>query len=596
VAAIPDRVIEEVRDRADIVEVIGEVVTLKKRGKNWVGLCPFHPEKTPSFNVTPDKQMYYCFGCQAGGNVFTFLMEYERIDFPSAVRSLAERTGIEIPEEPADSGPDPFASLRHANRLAAEFYHHRLLSSEDAESARDYLARRGIDRNRWEAFQLGWAPESWNSLIEEAKRQGIAEAILLEAGVAARSEKTGGVYDHFRGRVVFPIRALGGEVVGFSGRRLDVEEPKYLNSPDTPVFAKGRMLFNLDLARAPIRRAGAAVVVEGNFDVVTLYAAGFRNVVAPLGTAMTEEQARVLRRYTGTAYLAYDGDRAGERAAFRAADVLLGVGFAVRILPIPVGEDPDALIRAHGAAAFEERLRASADVVDAMMAVIGERVDLGDVVKKRRVIRRLLETVARIPDAMTLYLDKVASERRVPRETLELPSVPKPRVRPRPTGAVTPPPGRTPAPQGVLPPQVQDERYVLLHAVHDPRCLDEAVTACRREYFTVDAYTRFYDRLRASAAVDRDETGERLRSSHDPEDHRVLAELEAWRGEQGFELSVEAFRDSVRSLQLKALNRGIPPVPTTGDPVLDATRRREMERELVRGRTRVEIPADLELE
>jgi len=585
-AGIPDNVIEEVRDRADIVEVIGEVVTLKKRGKNYLGLCPFHTEKTPSFNVTPEKQMYYCFGCQAGGNVFTFLMEYERLDFPAAARSLAERTGVEIPEEPAEAAPDPWAPVRSALRMAADFYHRRLLEADDAARARAYLEKRGVGKEHWETFLLGWASDAWESLIPEAARHGVTEAVLLEAGLAARSEKTGGVYDRFRGRILFPIRALGGEVAGFSGRRIDAEEPKYLNSPDTPVFNKGRMLFNLDLARAGIRRAGAAVVVEGNFDLVTLHAAGFRNVVAPLGTALTVEQARMLRRYTGTAFLAYDGDPAGERAAFRAGDVLLAAGFTVRIVPMPAGQDPDALVRAHGASAFDERLQASADVVDAKIAVIRERVDLGDVATKRRALQRLLESVARVPDAMTraLYLDHVSTELHVPREALELPRTPEPRIRPRPSASPPRPVPRVPAPKGVVPPQVQDERYVLLHAVYDPRWLAEAVTACRMEYFTMPAYARLFDRLSALALDDPAEAGERLRNSDDPEDQRVLAELEAWRGEQGFELTVDAFRDSVRRLQRKALDRGILPVPTTGDPVQDAMRRRESAREIERGR------------
>jgi DNA primase catalytic core len=585
-AGIPDQTIEDVRDRADIVEVIGEIVTLKKRGRNYIGLCPFHPEKTPSFNVTPDKQMYYCFGCQAGGNVFTFLMEYERLDFPSAVRALAERTGVEIPEEPADAAPDPWGPLRSASRLAAEFYHHRLLEADDASAAREYLAARAIDKDHWETFLLGWAPDAWDTLVGEAARHGVPDSVLLEAGLAARSDKTGGVYDRFRGRIVFPIRSLGGEIVGFSGRRLDDEEPKYLNTPDTPVYAKGRMLFNLDLARAPIRRAGAAVVVEGNFDLVTLHAAGFKNAVAPLGTALTVEQARMLRRYTGTAFLAYDGDAAGERAAFKAGDMLLAAGFSVRIVPMPAGQDPDALVRAHGASAFEERLQASADVVDAMIAVIRERVDLGDVAKKRRALQRLLESVARVPDAMTraLYLDRIAGELHVPREALALPSVPAPRVRPRPAAPPAAPALRVPAPKGIVPPQIQDERYVLLHAIHDPRWLEEAVAACRPEFFTVEAYGRLFDRLSEAAIENLAEAGERLRNSPDPVDQRVLAELELWREAHGFQLTVDAFRDSVRSLQLKALERGILPVPTTGDPLRDALRRQENAREIGRGR------------
>ena len=588
-ASIPDRIVEEVRDRADIVEVIGEVVTLKKRGKNYLGLCPFHTEKTPSFNVTPEKQMYYCFGCQAGGNVFTFLMEYERLDFPTAVRALAERTGVEIPEKSADAAPDPWARLRSAHRLAAEFYHRRLVEGEDAAPARAYLEDRGVPREAWETFLLGWAPDAWDELMKEAARHGVGSDVLLEGGLAARSEKTGGVYDRFRGRIVFPIRALGGDVVGFSGRRLDQEEPKYLNSPDTPIYAKGKTLFHLDLARAPIRRAGAAVVVEGNFDLVTLHATGFKNVVAPLGTSLTDEQARLLRRYTGTAFLAYDGDPSGERAAFRAGDVLLAAGFSVRIVPMPAAQDPDGLVREHGAGAFEERLQASADLVDAKVTVLRERVDMSDVPRLRRAIQRLLESVARVPDAMTraLYLDRIASELHVPRETLTLPRVPASRVRPREkTPPPAPPPARVPSPRGVVPPQIQDERYVLLHAVHDPRWLEEAVAACRPGYFTVEAYARFFERLAAVAAEDPAEAGERLRRSAEPADQRVLAELELWRETQGFELTVDAFRDSVRSLQRKALERGLLPVPTTGDPLLDAVGRRDMGREIERGRMR----------
>ncbi|HET9581390.1 MAG TPA: DNA primase, partial [Gemmatimonadota bacterium] len=338
---IPDHIIDEIRDRADIVEVIGEVVELKKRGRNFVGLCPFHAEKTPSFTVTPEKQMYYCFGCQAGGNVFTFLMQHERLEFPDAARVLGERTGVEVPEPEAVAGHDPRAPLYLANRLAADFYHRLLLDSADAAAAREYLEKRKIARETWETFLLGWAPDSWDALIVEAERQNVDAESLAEAGLVAKSERTGGWYDRFRGRICFPIRTVGGKVIALSGRRLDDEEPKYLNSSDTPVFTKGTTLFNLDLARGPIRRAGAAVIVEGNFDVVAVFQAGFRNVVAPLGTALTEPQARILRRSTHTAYLAYDGDPAGERAAFRAGDLLLAVGFAVRIVQMRADMDPD---------------------------------------------------------------------------------------------------------------------------------------------------------------------------------------------------------------------------------------------------------------
>ena len=427
---IPDHVIDEIRDRADIVEVIGEVVELKKRGRNFVGLCPFHAEKTPSFTVTPEKQMYYCFGCQAGGNVFTFLMQHERLEFPDAARVLGERTGVEVPEPETAAGPDPHAPLHMANRLAAEFYHRQLLESPDAAAARDYLAKRKIDREAWETFLLGWAPDSWDALLDEAGRQKLDVETLAEAGLVARSERTGGWYDRFRGRVCFPIRSVGGKVIALSGRRVDDEEPKYLNSSDTPVFTKGSTLFNLDLARGPIRRAGAAVIVEGNFDVVAVFQAGFRNVVAPLGTALTEPQTRILRRSTRTAYLAYDGDSAGERAAFRAGDLLLAAGFAVRIVQMGKGMDPDQLVRDGGPAAFERALEESGDVMERKIALVAERVDLSDVMKKRRAVRRLLESVARVPDPVTraLYVDRVAEGLHVPREALE---IPEPRARRR---------------------------------------------------------------------------------------------------------------------------------------------------------------------
>ncbi|CAN5176894.1 hypothetical protein BH18GEM1_BH18GEM1_11310 [soil metagenome] len=592
--SIPDRVVEEVRDQADIIEVIGEVVNLKKRGKNWVGLCPFHAEKTPSFNVTPEKGMYYCFGCQAGGNIITFLMEHQRLAFPDAVRALAERMGIEVPEE-TEAGPDPDAPLYTANRLAAEFYHRRLLEAPDAEAARAYLASRDVERETWETFLLGWAPESWEALVAEAGRHGIGAEALARAGLAARSDRTGGLYDRFRGRLCFPIRSAGGKVVAISARRLDDQEPKYLNSTDTPIFAKGRTLFNLDLARAPIRRAGAAIVVEGNFDVVALHRSGYRNVVAPLGTAFTAEQARVLRRSTATAYIAYDGDRAGERAAFRAADLLLASGVTVRIVSLPEGRDPDALIREAGAAAFGACLEQSADVIDAKIAVVVERVDLADVMKKRRAIERLLASVKRVPDPVTrsLYVDRIAARLDVPRGTLAVPAPRSSRPQ-RPAGPPRePPPEPGRAPGSIVTPQIQDERYVLLHAIHDSRWLAEAREGCRPEFFTVPDYERFFERL-DDGSPDVGEAAARIRRSDDPVLQRVLAELEMWRDGQGFPLSEESFRDSLRRLLLKAMERGVlPEFEATGERLTDALRRREIKRDILRGRFHPETPPDV---
>ena len=601
-AGIPDRIVDEVREQSDILEIVGEVVQLKKRGRNWVGLCPFHAEKTPSFNVTPEKGMYYCFGCQTGGNAITFVMAHERLEFPEAVRALAERAGIEVPEQ-VEAGADPDAALYTANRLAADFYHAALRESPDAAAAREYLARRGIPDDVRDEFLLGWAPEEWDSLTREAARHGIEPEDLARAGLAARSEKTGGLYDRFRGRLCFPISSPGGKVIALSGRRLDDVEPKYLNSADTPIFTKGRTLFNMDRARGAIRREGAVIVVEGNFDVLALHRSGFRNVVAPLGTAFTPEQARILKRATSTVYLAYDGDPAGERAAFRAADLLLASGFAVRIVRLPAGRDPDAWISEAGPRPFAAAVEQSADVIDAKIEIVLERVDLGDVMRKRRAIRRLIDSVARVSDPVTrsLYLDRVAAGLGVPRETLVLPSAgrsdPRARASRGPgSSAVRGPAARAQSPlgpRGIVTPDLQDERYILLHALHDPGWLERALAACRTGFFTTTGYADLFALL-GEGGGDAVEALERARRSPDPGTQRVLAELEVWREEQGFPLSEECFHDSLERLLLKAVRRGLlPELEATGAPLADALRRRDAERAIRRGGFLPEPPDDV---
>ena len=582
--AIPDHIIDEIRERADLVEVIGEVVALKKRGKNFVGLCPFHPEKTPSFSVSPEKQMYYCFGCQVGGNVFSFMVEYEKLSFPDAVRALGERTGVEVPDREAVAD-DPNAPLYHANRFAAEFYHRYLLESSDAEVARGYLTERGIERQAWETFLLGWAPDEWDALTGEGSRQGIEGQTLIAAGVAARSEKTGGIYDRFRGRLCFPIRSIGGKVIALSGRRLDDEEPKYLNSSDTAVFSKGRTLFNLDLARSQIRREGAVIVVEGNFDLVGLYQAGFRNVVAPLGTAMTSVQARILKRYTSTAYLAYDGDTAGERSAFRASDLLLAAGFAVRVVSLPEGRDPDDVIRDGGAEAFGALVEAGQDVIDAKLDVVRSRVDLTDVMKKRRAISRLLKSVKLVPDPVTqsLYLDKIAIGLGVPRDTLTVPSaIGRTPRREESTRDVKPKEQRK-GPGAIATPGAQDERYVLLHAINDSRWLAETQAACRSEYFVDVGYRALFEHL-ASYDADGVDIAEEAHRISDPDLQRVIAELEVWRSANGLPLSAESFRDSLSQMLVKAIERGVSPeFEPTGERLADAVRQRDLARAIRQG-------------
>jgi DNA primase len=420
----------------------------------------------------------------------------------------------------------------------------------------------------------------------------VSTEALQAAGLVGRSEKTGGLFDRFRGRVMFPLRAVGGKVVGFSGRRLDAEEPKYMNTGDTPVFSKGRMLFNLDAARTAIRRSGAVVVVEGNFDVVALAGAGFRNVVAPLGTAFTEEQSRILKRYTATAYLAYDGDAAGQRSAFKAGDLLLAAGFSVRVVDLPRGMDPASLVQDGGAAAFQERLERSEDVIDAKLRIVREKIDLSDVPKKRRAIKRLLESVARIADPVTreLYVGTIASGLDVPREALRMPTAKSAR-RAQPAERAEGPPVKSPGvrmPPGISLPESQDEWYALLHAVSEPRWLGEVVQGCRPEYFTVPAYAEFFKRLVELHAAGAEDVEERLRALGDAELQRVLARLEALRGhqEEGFELSEKALRESLQRIHEDALERGVHERRTeaTGDVLEDTLQRQRVRKEIAPGR------------
>jgi len=343
---IPEDLVAEVLARADILDVIGEYVRLERKGRNYLGLCPFHQEKTPSFTVTPEKQMFYCFGCGAGGNLFKFIMLKENLTFPESVRRLAERVGVHIPEYAPAQNPEQ-ERARRANALARDFYRETLERDPAAREARDYLERRGIEDATRQRFELGFAPAGWDTLIRFLGRHGYTPEELVRLGLAVRSER-GAVYDRFRNRIIFPVHNARGQVVGFGGRVMDDSLPKYLNSPETPVFAKGRELYGLHLARQSIREQGA-VVVEGYMDVITAHQHGQTNVVASLGTALTREQVRLLTRYTLDVVIAYDADTAGVAATVRGLDILQEAGCRVRVASIPEGKDPDDYLRQHGA-------------------------------------------------------------------------------------------------------------------------------------------------------------------------------------------------------------------------------------------------------
>jgi len=361
---IPDETIQTVRDRVDLVDLVGRYVSLRPSGRNHKGLCPFHDEKTPSFNVNADRQIFHCFGCGAGGNAFTFLMRQENLTFPEAVRELARDAGIEIRDD------DPEAAgmaerLRAANDEAQAFYRERLASAEGRE-ARAYLDRRGLDAETLERFGVGYAPDRWDGLLVHLRARGVSPEIAAQAGlVAERGRGAPGHYDRLRGRVTFPIRDARGRILGFGGRVLDPEgEPKYLNGPESPVYRKRRVLFGLPAALEPMRRRGRAVVVEGYFDVVALHRAGVGEAVATCGTALTEEHARELARRTREVVLLFDGDAAGRRALTGALEVLLPAGLRVRAVELPAGDDPDTVLAREGAEALRERVDAAPPALD----------------------------------------------------------------------------------------------------------------------------------------------------------------------------------------------------------------------------------------
>lgn len=412
---LPDEKIEEIRAATDIVELIGGFVSLKKAGKSWKGLCPFHTERTPSFHVMQDRGIFHCFGCGRGGNAFSFMMEHEGLGFLDAVRFLAERAGIALPKpgRGGDAESDAQDTTIRANRAALEWFRAALADAARGRVAREYLERRGIARDAIEAFSIGCAPSGWDGLLSHLVRLGFEPPALERAGLVIRSERSGGFYDRFRDRVIFPILGPTGQAIAFGGRILGDGEPKYLNSPETPVFRKGRGLFGLYVNRNGIRESGEAILVEGYTDLIALHMAGLRNVVAPLGTAFTPEQGKLLSNHARRVTLFYDGDAAGRAAAQRALPSLLAAGISVRIALLPQGSDPDEFARAHGADAIRELLARAAGWIP---HVASECAALGREEQARRVVEFL--SYVSDPLALGVQLSDAAAALALPEETL----------------------------------------------------------------------------------------------------------------------------------------------------------------------------------
>lgn len=409
--AIPSETIEQIAAGNDIVDVIGSYFPLKRAGANFRALCPFHQEKTPSFMVSPSRQTFHCFGCGAGGSVFRFVMEYEHLDFPAAVRKLALRAGITIVEERGAAGEDrQYETRRKLLKLhaeAAEWFHENLTKREIGEPARKYLTQRGVTGEIAKRWQLGYAPDEWDAFGSWARSQGYDARELVASGLIKTKDddQTSNLnprtaYDRFRSRIMFPICNDVGEVIAFSGRLLKDEEgaAKYLNSPETPLFRKGNVLFGLHKSKRALIEANCAIVCEGQLDLISLFETGITNVVAPQGTAFTENQARILKRFADEVVLCFDSDAAGAKAAERSLDALLENDFIVRIVELPSGEDPDSLVRRDGKEQFEKRVANARDFFDYWIEREIAGIDLTSMGAKIQAARNLAATVSRLHD------------------------------------------------------------------------------------------------------------------------------------------------------------------------------------------------------
>jgi DNA primase len=413
---IPDDIVQRIKSESDIVSVISEFVSLKKSGKDYKGLCPFHQEKTPSFYVISSKGFYHCFGCGAGGNIINFIMEHERLEYPDALRFLAAKAGIAIPETTGRKSDSE--NLFEALSLAAIYFSKSLRDPALGKTASDYLESRGISAASIETFGLGYAPSGWDGLLKLAAPKGIQPAILEKVGLVIKKE---GYYDRFRNRLMVPVRGISGRVLGFGGRVLPGDDgPKYINSPETDIYRKGRLLFGLDVSKEEIRQRNEAIVVEGYFDLIALHQYGIRNVVAVSGTGFTSEQAALLARFCNRVILLYDPDSAGLKAAFRACGVLYNSAVEPRIVTLQRGYDPDTFVREKGVGPLKNGLGSGADVVDFVCNAIKGKFSDQALSIQKRIAEALSEAVAPIQDNLTrdLLLKKIFANLDLDLETL----------------------------------------------------------------------------------------------------------------------------------------------------------------------------------
>ncbi len=497
--AYDDSVKEQVRMATDIVDLITQYVPLKRMGRNFKACCPFHQEKTPSFMVHPEKQIFRCFGCGAGGDVFAFLIRHENMNFPEALRMLADRANIRLPEVSRHESKEKTGEteqLYEICREAAEYYHQLFFHPAKGAKAREYFYKRGYDESVAREFMLGWSEEDWKGLFEHLSRKRFSEPLMLKSGLVHRSPK-GNLYDAFRGRLLFPIRNLQGKIVAFGGRILGPEKegPKYLNSPETPVFRKRRELFGLYLAKKFIpENRRQLLITEGYFDFLRVFQQGFRHVVATLGTSLTEEHVQLVRRFADEAVVIYDGDKAGEAASLRGLEVFLEGDLSVKLVRMPEGLDPDDFLTKHGNDAFQKLIDHAQDFFDYKTEILFEKHDRWDNLGLIRITQELLETLSKVKNPVLLdrYLSRMASNLRVETASLRE-QLAKMRTRSR--DAAPAAPEMSAQKKALKPSEFQEEILLLSLMMDDREICDSAANEISADIFQEEEIRRLFERI-----------------------------------------------------------------------------------------------------
>jgi len=516
-----DDILQDIKGRIDIVELISQYVTLKRAGQNLKALCPFHSEKTPSFIVSPAKQIYHCFGCGEGGDIFTFLMKHEGISYREAVKELAKMAGIDLKGDKWRDSSVEKGEVIKLNKDALMFFQDSLKKNEKAIQ---YLKERGIDRRGIQTFSIGYADDSWDSLIRYLKKKGYAIEDIKKAGLIAEGSR--GYHDIFRDRIIFPIFDLKGDVIAFGGRAIDDSTPKYLNSPETSVFSKSSVLYGLNLARESIRRAGYVLLMEGYMDVITSHLYGFTNAVAPLGTALTERHGRLIKRFTDNAVLVFDSDEAGVKAGKNASAILFGAGIDVRMLSLPEDKDPDSFLRNNGGEAFEKLLKRPVSIIEFLINYGG---------KRHLIAHEAVEIISRIPDGILRgsYI-KSLSEALGINELFIIEELKKIRKGIKRQETVAPPrPQQRPL----------DEVYILTLLIRYPQRSEDILKALQVEDFEDDVTRSIYVRI-AQGLTDPD----RLLSECNEEERGLLTNIMLM---EDFEEPERVLRDCLRAMMSK---------------------------------------------